>query len=177
MDGILGYQFNLNSSLKTIKGNLMFGSTNGFIYFNPNEIKNPISNKNKVVIGDIFVGKNKLNYDGNELVLEYKENDLFIEYFLPNYENLSQTSYEYMIEGLDTQWTYIDNKNFLDIKSLNPGRYTLKLRARDGHGNLTEETKMSIKVKNPIWKTPLAYLIYIAVIISIIVYIFNYVKI
>ncbi|MDU3336846.1 ligand-binding sensor domain-containing protein [Paraclostridium bifermentans] len=177
MDGILGYQFNLNSSLKTIKGNLMFGSTNGFIYFNPNEIKNPISNKNKVVIGDIFVGKNKLNYDGNELVLEYKENDLFIEYFLPNYENLSQTSYQYMIEGLDTQWTYIDNKNFLDIKSLNPGRYTLKLRARDGHGNLTEETKMSIKVKNPIWKTPLAYLIYIAVIISIIVYIFNYVKI
>ena len=36
---------------------------------------------------------------------------------------------------------------------------------------------MNIRVKSPIWKTPLAYLIYIIVLLAIAFYIFNYVKI
>ena len=55
---------------------------------------------------------------------------------------------------------------YLNIKTLEPGKYTLKMRARDGHGNLTEETSMNIRVKSPIWKTPLAYLIYIFIVVS-----------
>ena len=66
-----------------------------------------------------------------------------------------------MIEGIDSDWIYVDRKACLEIKSLNPGKYTLKIRARDSHGNLTKETSVNIRVKNPIWKTPLAYLIYI----------------
>lgn len=177
MDGIIGYQFNLNSNLKTKEGNIIFGSTDGFVYFNPNDIQTPKSNKNKVVIGDIFIGKNKINYDGNEILLNYNDKNLSIDYFLPSYENLNNITYEYMIEGIDKDWIYVDHKSCLDIKSIDPGRYTLKLRARDGHGSLTEETSMNIRVKNPIWKTPLAYLIYILIFGAIVFYIFNYVKI
>ena len=53
----------------------------------------------------------------------------------------------------------------------------MKIRARDGHGNLTKETSMNIKVKNPLWKTPLAYLIYLIAFSVIAYYILNYVKI
>ena len=53
----------------------------------------------------------------------------------------------------------------------------MKLRARDGHGNLTDVTMMNIRVKQPIWKTPLAYTIYILIIIVLACYILNYVKI
>lgn len=38
----------------------------------------------------------------------------------------------------------------LDIKFLEPGKYKLKMRARDGNGDLSKETIMNIKVKNPI---------------------------
>ena len=51
------------------------------------------------------------------------------------------------------------------------------MRARDGHGELTKETKINIRVKRPIWKTPLAYIIYISIIGALFIYIFNYVKI
>ena len=53
----------------------------------------------------------------------------------------------------------------------------MKIRARDGHGNLTKETSMNIKVKKTLWKTPLAYLIYLIVLLGIVYYILNYVKI
>ncbi|WP_243241957.1 sensor histidine kinase [Clostridium sp. 1001275B_160808_H3] len=176
-DGLRGYQFNLNSGIKLENGFMMLGSTNGLIYFNPNDVVSPKGNKNKVVIGDMYIGKNKAIYDGNELVLEYKNRDLYINYFLPNYERLNYITYEYMLEEIDSDWSYIDSTSNLNLKSLDPGKYTLKLRARDGHGELTEETSMNIRVEKPIWKSPVAYLIYLTVIIGIAFYILNYVKI
>ena len=82
-----------------------------------------------------------------------------------------------MLEGVDKDWIYLDYQSSLAFKSLNPGKYTLKVSARDGHGELTKETSMNIRVKRPIWKTPLAYMIYISIIIVLFIYIFNYVKI
>ena len=52
------------------------------------------------------------------------------------------------IEGIDSDWIYIDNKSYLNIKTLDSGRYTLKIRARDGHGNLTKETNINIKLRD-----------------------------
>ncbi|WP_195429843.1 sensor histidine kinase [Clostridium sp. D46t1_190503_E9] len=177
LDGLSGYQFNLNSGIKLESGFMILGSTNGVVYFNPKDIVSPKGSNNKVIIGDIYIGKNKAIYDENELVLKYKNRDLYINYFLPNYERLNQITYEYMLKGVDSDWSYIESTSNLYFKSLEPGKYTLKLRARDGHGELTEETSMNIRVKKPIWKSPLAYLIYLILIILIAFYILNYVKI
>ena len=177
MDGIYGYQFNLNSSFKHEDGLMVFGSTNGITYFNPKDIKNPTANENQVVIGEIYIGKSKVVYDNKELILDYNDKDISITYFLPVYEKLNSITYEYMIEGFDSDWIYLDRKSYLNIKTLDSGKYTLKIRARDGYGNLTKETSMNIKVKKPFWKTSLAYLIYLIVFSAIAFYILNYVKI
>ena len=130
----------------------------------------------EVVLGDIYIGENKVIYDNEELVLEHDYKAVSISYFLPIYENLNNITYEYTVEGRDSDWTYIDSRNTLNIKGLNPGKYTLKIRARDGNGSLTKETPINIRVKNPIWKTPLAYLTYIIILSAVSFYILNYVK-
>ena len=177
MDGLYGYQFNSNSSTKLKNGIMIFGSTSGVTYFHPDNIVLSNKNKNKVVIGDILIGMNKVIYDGEELVLDYNDKDLSIDYFVPNYEKLNNITYEYMLEGIDSDWIYVDSKSTLDFKSLKSGKYILKLRARDAYGELTEETAINIRVNSPIWKTPLAYLTYIVIVIIIVAYILNYVKI
>ena len=177
MDGLQGYQFNLNSSLKLENGNIIFGSTEGCTYFNPEELVDYKRDEKNVVIGDIYVGKDRVVYDGNELILEYNHRDLNINYFLPSYESLNNITYEYMLEGIDSDWIYINSRSNLEFKSLEPGNYTLKVRARDVHGELTKETSMNIKIKSPIWKTPLACLVYILIILGLFIYIFNRVNI
>lgn len=177
VDGIFGYQFNLNSSVKLDNGMMMFGSTNGCTYFRPENITITSEKKNKVVIGDIYIGKNIGVYDGKELVLEHDYKDLSIEFFLPNYESLNNITYEYLLEGIDSDWMYLYSKSNLEFKTLAPGKYTLRIRARDGHGELSEEASIHIKVKNPIWKTPLAYIIYIIIITIIVLIILNQVRI
>ncbi len=163
-------------------------------------------------------------YDGKELVLDYNYKNLYINYFLPDYQNINNITYEYMLEGIDTDWNYLNSRSSLDFKNLEPGKYILKIRARDGHGELTNETTMNIRVKNSMWKTlnsrssldfknlepgkyilkirardghgeltnettmnirvknsmwktPLAYLIYLSILLGLLIYIFNYVKI
>ena len=177
MDGLYGYQFNLNSSLKLKNGMMIFGSTDGCTYFNPDDLIDYKVYQNEVVIDEIYIGENKVVYDGNELVLDYNYKDLYINCFLPNYESLNNITYEYMLEGIDKDWIYIGSQSNLDFKSLDSGKYTLKVRARDGHGELTKETSINIRVKSPIWKTPLAYIIYISIILVLFIYIFSYVKI
>lgn len=81
IDGLNGYQFNLNSYLKLKNGTIILGTTEGCIYFNPDDLASYKTYKNDVVIGDIYVGKNKTTYNGKELVLEYDYKDLSIDYF------------------------------------------------------------------------------------------------
>lgn len=177
MDGLNRCQFNLNSSLKLRNGIIIFGSTDGCIYFDIDELLDYKKYENNVVIGDIYIGNNKVIYDGNELVLEYNHKHLYVNYFLPNYSNLNNITYEYMLDGFDSDWIYVGLQSSLDFKSLKPGKYTLKIRARDGHGELTKEENINIRVKNSMWHTPLAYIIYILIILLISTYLFNYVKI
>lgn len=176
-DGLHGYQFNLNSGVKLKSGFMIFGTTEGCIYFNINTLQEHKLYKDEVVIGDIYIGKDKIVYDGSELVLKYNYKDLRISYFLPNYESLNSVTYEYMLEGIDSEWIYVDSQNSLDFKFLEPGKYKLKVRARDGHGELTKETIINIRVRKPIWKTHLAYIVYLSIILAVAIYIINYVKI
>lgn len=162
MDGLHGYQFNLNSSLKLDCGYIMFASTEGITYFNPSELKEYKTYNNEVIIGDIYVGKNKVVYDGDELILEHNYKNLYISYFLPNYERINSITYEYMLEGFDSDWIYIDSRNQLDFKYLESGNYTLKIRARDGQGEKTKETSIKIRVKKSNMENPVSvYDIYI----------------
>lgn len=177
MDGLYGYQFNLNSSLKLENGTMMFGSTEGFVYFNINDLVKYKLYNDQVVIGDILIGHDKATYDGKELVLDYSYKNLHINFFLPNYKSLNNVTYEYVLEGIDSDWIYIDSRSELYFKSLDPGKYNLKVRARDGHGELTKETIINIRVKNPIWKTPLAYIIYVIILATIIFFVLNKVRI
>lgn len=54
MDGLYGYQFNLDTSLKLKNGILIFATTDGCIYFNPKELKGYKIYQNEVIIDDIY---------------------------------------------------------------------------------------------------------------------------
>ncbi len=177
MDGLQGMQYNKYSYYKNKDGLMFFGGTNGLTYFNPKNISEPKTNKNNVVIGEILVNGEKVNYTGEEIVLNYKENNISFEYFLPNYKNLNSIDYKYILEGVDNDWNYSKSRNFANYTTLNPGKYIFKVLATDGYGKTSKETVVKINIKNPIWKTPIAYTLYIIIFIAIIIYIWNYVKI
>lgn len=67
-----------------------------------------------------------------------------------------------MLEGFDQDWTYTDSsKRFATYTNIEPGDYTLKVKATNNDG-VWDETPyiLKVKVRPPIYRTTVAYIIY-----------------
>jgi signal transduction histidine kinase/ligand-binding sensor domain-containing protein/DNA-binding response OmpR family regulator len=182
-DGLQGHAFNENASLKTKKGELIFGGPDGFNIFNPSEIK---GNKNipPVVLTDlqvfnkfISVGE-KINDhvilqlavpETKEIVLNYNENIFSIDFAALSFANSGKNKYAYILEGFNKDWVIADSKTRrATYTNLNPGEYTFRVKASNDEGVWNEQgTMLKIKILPPFWKTSFAYIIYILIIATI----------
>ncbi|MCD2501136.1 ATP-binding protein [Clostridium sp. NSJ-145] len=177
-DGLQGTLFNRGAAYKTKSGKMFFGTNKGIISFNPSEIKEEIYNEDKVVLGNIRVNNQLIDYDDNEIIkLNHNENNIEIKYFLPDYGRIGGVSYTYMLEGVDSDWQYPENRNNAIYTLLSPGNYTFKVRGIKSNGDITEETSLNFTIKSPIWRTKTAFILYFIIIVAIVIYVRNHVKI
>lgn len=104
------------------------------------------------------------------ITLTHKQNNLMFNFASNNYVGiLSNTAYEYTLEGFDHDWVQA-NSNSIYYANLNPGKYVLKVReaALIRQQPLPQEIRLDITIKSPYYATPLAYLLYVLITVSII---------
>lgn len=177
MDGIQSNEFNGRSYFKSKDGELYFGGINGVTAFYPKEVLKFIGKQSntKVVIDKVLVNNKLYPYYSGVLNLKYNQNNISIDFFLPDYLNASKITYEYKLQGVDEDWIFANKRNNANYTTLESGKYKLLIRARDNHGDLTPVTSLDIKVAPPPWRTPTAYLIYFITALIIIFLMWSYV--
>lgn len=177
MDGLQSNEFNGRSYFKSKDGEMFFGGINGITAFYPKEVLKFSSgnNKTKVVIDEVHINNKQYPYYGGVLDLKYNENNISIDFFLPDYLNTTKTTYEYKLEGIDEEWVFANKRNNANYATLDSGNYKLLIRARDNHGDLTPITTLNIRIAPPPWRTPTAYLIYFLAALIIIFLMWSYV--
>ncbi|MCU9811712.1 triple tyrosine motif-containing protein [Paraclostridium sp. AKS81] len=89
--------------------------------------------------------------------------------FLPYYKNMRDTKYYYKIEGVDKDFKDVKS-NKLNLVNLNPGKYTLKLKAINNNVAESNEKTIEFSIKPPIWKSKIAMVIYGIICIFAILY-------
>ena len=169
--------FNVGVAHKREDGLMFLGGTKGLLFFNPKDIIEQSYENNNVVIEDIIVNNEERYSTEDNIELEYNKNNIEISFFTPDYKSLGSIKYDYILEGVDKDWTYGSIENSAKYTLLSPGKYKFKVRAIDTSGNVSNETIVNIVIKRPLWKTPFAYTIYITIFIIISIWIWNYVKI
>lgn len=174
-DGIQGNEFNGFSYYKAKDGELFFGGINGLTAFYPEELKEKNFLPN-VVIGSIYINDTKiLNFD--DISVDYKNNNINLKFFLPDYGNMKKIQYQYKLVGLNDNWVFSDIRNYVNYTNLDAGKYTFMVRARNSTGEWSEVTSINFTIGKKPWKTPFAYMIYATIIFLIIYIIWNRVKI
>ncbi len=181
LDGLQGTEFNENAALKTSKGEMLFGGSNGFNLFQPSLIKTErvksaivltdlqLFNKS-VVIGEEINGRPILLKSVSQtpaIKLRHNENILAIEFAALNFSNPEKIKYAYRLDGFNNDWVYTDGRMRKAIyTNLDPGSYTFRVKAsdEDGQWNSSSETTLSISIRPPFWKTPWAFILYALVI-------------
>ncbi|MDO5517984.1 MAG: HAMP domain-containing sensor histidine kinase [Clostridium sp.] len=92
----------------------------------------------------------------------------YLKIMLPHYKEDKIIKYAYMVEGTDNSWTECTSDE-IDVNYLPYGKHNIIIRPEKENGTYGEYTKLSVKVRPPIWKSTYAYILY-AVIIGLIVY-------
>ena len=170
-DGICGNQFNKRAAYKNNEGHLFFGTTNGVVSFNPNNIEEITPIVDKVILDRVWVNRDIFISDGDNIELNYDENTITIQYFLPNYTRIGSITYLYKMDGVNKQWFVGNREGYAVYTTLKPGKYTFRVKAVKSDGSFTEESTISLLIKRPFWQSRIAYCIYIIIALIVILFI------
>lgn len=173
-------RFSEGTSTFTSTGRMLFGSTEGIFYFQPDSI-----NKSRFVPPIIFsqlLVENKKIVPGKQsllkkvldattyLELSHQENIFSIQYAALDFTAPVDIQYAYILEGFEKNWNYVGKQRIATYTNLPQGDYVFKVRSTNSDGQWTDNVRtLPIKVQPSFWETPWAYALYVLLILMFIV--------
>jgi Y_Y_Y domain len=156
-DGMAGDNFEISTNYQLPDGRLLFGSSNDFVVFNPQDIKST-SEPPDVSITGFKVVNNSMSVDSlmklDKIELQANENSITISYSILSYFNKNKLVYYYMLEGIDKEWKKGNELNEAIYNYLPANTYTFKIRAENADAISSKNiTTLKIKISPPFWKS------------------------
>ena len=178
-EGFPPQQYFRNAAFRGKDGKLYFGGDDGYISFLPSQVPKIVLNPS-VIILNLYVNGIPLEFNANdkgqnlnmtavnEVTLAHEQSSFSVEFIGPNYINPENTWYQYQLVGLDNDWQALRNFNVINFTELKKGSYELRVRASSDQDNFGEDyTSFFIVVKPAYWATPLAYAIYLVLLLTL----------
>lgn len=179
-NGVQNSNFFHGSGIRLSGGEILFGGLEGINYFNPAGLT---VNRNvpRVLLTDLKVS-NKSVVAGTdapiqehisiarEVKLDYKQN-FALSFVALNYTLARQNLYAYQLEGVDKDWNYTGTNNTAAYTNLEPGNYVFHVKASNNDGVWNSaESRITIFVRPPFWRTTTAYVLYVITIVGLVLY-------
>ncbi|MFZ5552368.1 MAG: two-component regulator propeller domain-containing protein, partial [Bacteroidota bacterium] len=121
--------------------------------------------------GVTFRSINKWNNFPEELELEWYNNHLQFSFTGISYIDPGAVEYQWKMEGSDPKWSDWSKTHQITYSNLDPGKYTLKIKARSSEDVVSEELNFSFVIHPAWWQTlwfrTIGIVFFLFVIISI----------
>lgn len=184
--GLNAVHFNAASGILRRNGKLIFGSTDGAVEFD-RDMKLPRNYRSKMVFNELRVFSQTVypddkgsplhaDIDDTEtLQLKYSQNIFSLNVSSINYDYPSLILYSWKLEGFYDGWSRPGQENIIHFTNLNPGEYTLRVRAISAEDPrvILEERRMQIIIEKPVWLSAWALLAYAVFLTAIAVIAFR----
>ena len=165
--GLQNNEFNINAACKTNDSLLFFSGVSGFNLFNPDNIKNSnfvpdiAITSFQMFYEDVKIGKeynnlvilNKSINNSDTIYLNYKNNQFSFEFTSFDYTKPTAIKYSVRLKGFNDLWHEVAaTKRYVSYTNLNPGTYTLQIKASNTDGVWNSNIKnLTIIIKPPFW--------------------------
>jgi ligand-binding sensor domain-containing protein/serine phosphatase RsbU (regulator of sigma subunit) len=101
------------------------------------------------------------------IVLPYQINHLTFHFGAIDWKAPHKIRFSYKLVGLEDEWSIADVENKADYRSIPPGEYEFKLKAKGQSDIWGEPVTFSFEIEAPWWETKMAIIVYIFIIIFI----------
>ncbi len=184
-DGLPAQQYYRKAVCRDHDGVLYFGGYNGFIGFDPSKLKNVVRYPEVIIKNLTIDGKPFMELDsdhGRALNISFREminlssdqSSFTVHFVAPSFINPGSTWYRYELIPSGQGWQDIGNSNVINFSRLKPGEYQLRIKASSDRESFGDGYKsLSINISPPIWRTPIAYVIYGVLILSLLYLFFH----
>ena len=152
-DGLQSTEFSGGAYFKSRNGEMFFGGINGFNYFYPDSVKDNLFIP-PIAISNVRIFSNPVRGEIDSLSLSYSQNFFSFEFAALDFTNPEDNQYAYILEGLDSDWHYVDSRRrIINYSNLSPGEYVFRVRGSNNDGAWNNEgAKIHITILPPIWK-------------------------
>jgi len=176
-DGLLSNQFNDRSSFRAEDGTLYFGCIEGFISFNPSEIKQTRDINVKALISDFAVQGNPVEIEAKgspldksisfqkEIVLSHSQNSFSFKVCTFDYFGSLRKRFICHLDGTDEEWRYLKGTQEARYSGLKAGHYKFIVKDASTGEQGKELTSLGITIRPPWYASTvakIAYLLFIA---------------
>ena len=177
-------EFNRESSFKTDKGEMIFGSVNGVYIVEPHKLKT-IRKKNvrniSLVSTQHYDGNTNqilqiptLYESGHKVHLEHDDKMVNMKVSIPEFSPYLNTYYSYSLEGFQDNWSIPSKENTIHFTNLDPGDYTLHVKGGNDVNNLDSNILSIALIVSDAWYNTIWFkLLLLGLLIAILFFFFS----
>ncbi|MBI5215124.1 MAG: hypothetical protein HY960_05175 [Ignavibacteriae bacterium] len=157
-DGLDEGRFGSRAVATDNNGTIYYGTTNGIIVVRPSEVQ-----KNQHIPKVVFTSFKKFNKEAllepdialrQNLELQYDDYVLSFEFAALEFTGARENQFMYKLEGFDNEWVNNGHENLITYTNLDPGNYTLRVKASNNDGVWNEQgASLAIVILPPFWMT------------------------
>ena len=154
-------------ALKSRGGRIYMTGRSGFMAFDPGTIRTQavppevVINTVKIYERNVIRASSnpamiltKQEWRDQTLKIPFRQNALQIEYSGLHFAAPELNQYAVMLEGLGTDWHYVQSKRSATYANLTPGSYVFRVKAANSHGVWNETgASLAFVVLKPYWRT------------------------
>jgi signal transduction histidine kinase len=125
-DGLVNSEYNRNSAILLEDGTMLMGGMEGIDYFNPNEIEEQLE-KPQPMIAHIH-NNDKLINRNSQVTFGQEENHFSFYISADPIWMASTLTYQYKLDGAETDWQSLNYSNVVHYPNLPPGNYSFQVK-------------------------------------------------
>ncbi|MDC8640807.1 ATP-binding protein [Xanthomonas hortorum] len=155
-DGLPNQQFQDNTLVQSIGGQILGGTPDGALLFDPSTMR-PNTRRPPLLIERVGLrrGERGLDVTGMEpLQMQDDDRDLHIVARLLSLSDSDSNSYRFRLSGYDPDWIDVGPSGERLFSRLPAGKYTLEAQGRTGDGIWSQSQSLRFQVLPPWWLAP-----------------------
>jgi len=122
---------------------MYFGSVNGYYTFDPRDLKHDVIYEPSLVLTDIRINDTPMSFKDilthqQQFELSHQDRNIGLKFAVLDFQAPEMINYRYRVLGLHSDWLDVSMTRHIELTRLNPGAYTLEIKAINSDGRWDE---------------------------------------